>query len=336
MITLKDIAKEAGISITQTSRALNDYSDVNEKTKENVRAIAKKLGYIKNITAQNLATSTSNQIGYIVVGLEEDHNGSEYSNIYPIICGINDYIINTGYGLAVYFLKKSSVSYLNFARSKHLAGAIISGINYDDECLPELLQSNLPCVLIDVPVTNCQKKGCIVIDNSMQAAICIRKFIEIGRKNIIMISGHPHAYVSLERELGFKSTLIMNHMSYDDSMIYRADFDEKTSYEITFEIIRKHPNVDAIFCASDFMAIGCLRSLIEQGLNVPRDVAIIGFDGIPQTKYVSPTITTIVQDNYQNGFCSARLLHEYITDVPVVTNTITLECTLIERESTQL
>lgn len=336
LITLKQVAKECGVSITQASRALNNFSDVSEKTKLHVKQTAQRLGYVKNVAAQNLATGSSNQVAYIVVGIQDDHNSNEYSNIYPIMRGINDFIITTEFELAVYFFKPSSVSYLEFARKKGLAGIILSGLNYDDPNLKELLNSDLPCVLLDIPVLNYNKKGCVVINNALQASTCVEKLIEIGKKNIIMITGHLHAMVSLERETGFKTALIMNNMPFCEERIFRADFDEKIASEITYEVLKQFPQVDGIFCASDFMAIGCMKTLLAQGKRIPQDVAVIGFDGIPQGRYVTPTLTTIGQDNYQNGYCSAKLLNDFLTDADISSHTITLNCKLIERDSTKI
>lgn len=330
MVSLKDIAQACNLSLTQVSRALNDHKDVSEKTKIKVREMADQLGYVKNINAQILATKESNQIAIMIFGIDKDKN-SEPSIIFNIIKGVNRYAKENAYEAVVHLNEDPDLSYLNFCRQRGITGIILFGVNYEDNNFKEIIASDFPCVVIDIPVEGVNK-GSVVVNNIYYSMAAVNYLVERGRRRIAMLCGHGHSMVDVERRSGYEMTLNKYDIPIDNNIIVYADFDTQKAYEKTKELMEQHPDVDGIYCASDFMALGAMQALKEMGKEVPEDVSIFGFDGILIGEYSSPTLSTIKQDNFRKGYAAAQLLCDILHQT-AQTQTIVVPCDVVCRQS---
>ncbi len=310
-VTLKDIAKECGFSLTQVSRALNDYADVNNDTKKIIRETARRMGYVKNIAAHNLATKNSNQIAFIVSGIDKDSSAAGSTFVFKLMQGVQKYCGEIGFNAAIYLLNKEHPSYVDFCRQHGINGVIIFGANYDDNGFNELIQSDIACVAIDISLES-DNKGCVMTNDSYYSQLVVSKLIELGHKNIALINGHSHAYVSLQRLVGYQLAHLQHGFKINESYIINGKFDTQIAYERAKQLIDEHPMIDAIFCISDSMAIGCLNALRERGYSIPDDISVVGFDGIPAGEYTIPKLATVIQDPYSKGYLSAKLLMSII------------------------
>lgn len=330
MVNLKDIARECGVSMTQVSRALNDRSDVSEKTKLLVRETAERLGYVKNINAQILATKESNQIALMIYGVDEDKN-SEPSIIYNIIKGVNRFAKENGLEAVVYLNEEADISYLSFCRQRGITGIILFGVNYEDQNFKEIIASDFPCVVIDIPVEG-KNKGSVVVNNiyfSMEATVHL---IRRGRRRIAMMCGHGHSMVDVERKAGYRMALENHGIEIDPSIVVYGDFDSEVAYARTKELFTEHPDVDGLYCASDFMALGAIRALKEIGKAIPEDVSVFGFDGIMMGEFVNPSLSTVKQNNLKKGYLAAKLLRDILRK-EVESHTVVVPCEIVLRES---
>ncbi len=332
MVRLKDIAQAAGMSVTQVSRALNDHNDVSEETKVRIRELAKKMGYVKNITAQKLVMQVSNQIALVIKGFENVGESIEYNAIYPMLCGMNQYTNEMKYELVVYILQENIDSYISYFQEKGISKAILCGFEYDDEKLHELLESNCTCVCIDIPVEG-DKKGCVITNNTLYATQAVEALIHSGKQHIAMLSGTPHAIVSIEREAGYRVALRKHKMVINEAYIFNGDFRKQKARQVTLEVLERHPEIDGFFCASDYMALGCMEAIQTMGKRIPEDIGVIGFDNIPITRYVKPKLSTVAQDDYQKGYEAAKLLIQ-MENGEMIQKTVTLSCEMKIREST--
>jgi LacI family transcriptional regulator len=330
MVGLKDVAIACGLSVTQVSRALNDHNDVSAQTKQRVREIADKLGYVKNINAQILATKASNQIAVMIHGIDKDKN-SEPSIIFNIMKGINHFAKENRYEAVVHLNEDPDLSYLNFCKQRGITGIILFGINYEDNNFKEIIASDFPCVVIDIPVEG-KNKGCVVVNNTYFSIIATNHIIQRGRKKIAMLCGHGHSMVDVERRMGYEMALRKNNMTVDESIIIKADFDSSIAFEKTLELFEKHPDVDGIYCASDFMALGAINALKQIGKRLPEEVSIFGFDGILMGEFSTPKLCTIKQDNLKKGYAAAKLLCD-ILDKKEENRTVVVPCDVVLRES---
>lgn len=331
MIGLKDVANACGVSETQVSRALGDKPGVGEKTKFKIKETAKKMGYVKNFHAQSLASGTSNQIVLVINGLKEDNNRYSSSMILDVMRGLNSFVLEVGCEFALHIVDESNTSFLNFCRQRNIPGIVVCGMKYDDPKFKELVSSDFPCVAIDIPIEG-ENKGCVLINNSFYTISLIHKVIERGRKRIAMITGHSHAVVTAERNVGYQSALMMSGIEYDDTIIISGDFDYDRAYEATKKLFSAHQDIDAVFCHSDIMALGCIKALQDMHLRVPRDVAVIGFDGVVLGEFSTPTLSTVKQDNVKKGYAAGKLLHEILHNT-AHDNTVMVPCEVVMRKS---
>ena len=331
MVKLKDVAKASGMSVTQVSRALNDYDDVNEETKARIKAVAKELGYVKNVTAQKLATGMSNQIAVVIKGLDDYSNLVEYNSIYPILCGVNAYTSKANYEVVVFILQEEVNSYIRYFKDKGIQQAILFGFDYDDVRFVELIQSDYTCVCIDIQIEG-RNKGSVITNNTFYAAQAVELLFKSGKQNIAMMSGKSHAVVSIEREAGYRVAVQKHQQVINEAYILNGEFQEIKARELMLSLLEEHPEVDGIFCASDYMALGCMDAIKSVGKKIPDDIAIVGFDNVPVARYVTPSLSTVAQDDYQKGYKAAELLAN-ILNKTVENTTVFLECELKIRES---
>jgi len=331
MITLKDIAKKAGLSVTQVSRALNGHEDVSDQTKQRVRAIANEMGYIKNAVAHRLVTGTSNQIAFVVQGFDNKVKEEEYNEFYAILNGIYQFGSEHKYETVLYIIKSSQQSYVQFFREKGIQNAVMYGFNYDDAKLLDLLETSYNIVCIDILVA-AKNKGCVVVDNTHYSMLAVEALLRSGKSNIALITGNQHAMVSLEREAGYRIALQKQKIAINGDYVVDANFSQKVAFQKTLELLKKHPQLDGFFCISDYMALGCLEAIQSLGKVIPKDIAVIGFDDILVSRYTTPKLSTINQNNYSKGFEAAKLV-DALKREDYVTTTIILSCELKLRDS---
>lgn len=330
MVRLKDIAKECNLSVSQVSRALNGYSDVNAETKKQVQEVALKLGYVKNINAQILATNSSNQIAIIINGID-DYQNTEPTIALDLMRGVNKYSKQIGYETVVYLNEDTALSYLNFCMQRGLMGVILYGADYERNNFKEIIASDFPCVVIDIPIEG-KNKGCVIVNNIYYSTQAVKQMLGKGKRNIAMLSGHGLSIVEEERRIGYEMALKSAGRKVRSEWIVKAGFDLEKARIATLALLKEYPEIDAIFCANDQMALGAIDALNSLNKTIPGDVSIFGFDGIVLTKYSTPPLSTIKQDNLQKGYSAAKLLCNILKGNESE-QTIVVPCEMIIRES---
>lgn len=330
--TIKDVAKAAKVSVTTVSRALNNYSDVNPETKKKILQIATELGYSPNIAARSLIVKKTKTLGLL---LSDVTRHSMKDNIaFEILCGINDRSGELNYDLVLFSTtsqKQRMKSYKSLCLERGVDGVIIMGLRLDDPYLQEIIGSSIPCVLIDIPLEG-KRVGYVMADNINGAYNAAEYLIRKGHRRIGMINGHAQASVSIERAEGFRKALEKYQIDFEESLIVDGAFSEQGGTEAAIRLMTMHPDLTAIFSASDLMAIGAMQGLKHIGKRVPEDVSIIGFDDIIVSAYCSPSLTTIRQSKYEMGYYAAQMLIDILEGRNVNTH-VTLHSQLIERES---
>lgn len=310
MITIRDIAKLAGVSITQVSRALNGHKDVSEETRQKVIKIAKENNYVPNLAAKRLATKNDNSICLIIVGFEKrDMNNNM---LMEMMGGVFNGATERDYEVVLYLYSEkitNKKSYIDFCKERGVGGTIICGIKRDDEQFKELVKSDFPTVVVDVPYIT-EHVGSVVIDNEKYSYLAVKSLIDEGNTKIGFINGEEYAAVSVERKQGYTAALEEHNIKVDENLVRNGEFTRSKAFQVAQDLIEK--GVDAIFCASDLMAIGALDAAKKIGLKVPQDIGIFGFDGIDIIKYTSPPISTIAQDSYDKGHKAANLLIDHL------------------------
>jgi len=334
MPTLKDVAKATGFSVTTVSRALNGYDDVNEETKEIIEKVARKLNYSPNIIAQNLVKKKSKTIGIIVNELKRE--SAKDNLMFEMLCGVSDALEVLGYEfilISTSTSKQKNQTFEQICSQRQLAGVIIQGLKMNDSYLEEAKVSDIPCVLIDIPVTG---KSIKYVTTNQQDSVkdAIKYLYRLNHRYIAYLNGTAGAHVSGVRKLGYEEALKELGLDVNPDYIIQGDFDEEVAKKNVIPFLINHPEVTAIFCASDVMALGALQAVKSLGINVPKQLSIIGFDNILLTEYVTPKLTTIAQSSYDIAKMAVQELIELIENPDTQTTPKIIQNELIIKEST--
>jgi len=311
MTSIKDIALKANVSIATVSRAINGSSNVTPLTRQRILQIAKELDYHPNAIARSLVQKSSRIFGYIVSGIKK---GAKHTIVQDSLMGVYDYARSIGYEILMFVVdseKQNKKSYLDFAREHSLAGVIMQGLRTDDAYYKDIIDSQIPCVLIDLPA-DCERVGSVSIDNYAAARTVMQYLIGKGHRRIGYLSGVDEASVSTQRFQGYLSVLAENGMEVQTDYILHGNFSEDDAYAALSAFLPAHPELNAIFCASDLMAIGAIRAAHEHGLQIPGQLAVVGFDDILLATYIDPPLTTVHQDFSNMGYEAAKMLYKII------------------------
>lgn len=334
MSTIKDIAKSVGLSITTVSRALNDHYDVSEKTKKKIKKAAKELNYSPNSIARSLVMKKTKTIGLLVSELFRE--GVKDNFTFEVLSGINTCAGQLDYDLVLFSTnsaKQKVKTYTQLCKERRVDGVIISGIKTNDTYLKEIVTSDIPCVLIDIPIKS-DTVGFVTTDNVLGAKEAVQHLIGLGHTNIAFINGHEFAYVSKKRLEGYNEALEEANIPIHKEWILDGLFSDEVAEQEAVALLKHYPEITAVFCASDLMALGVIRAAHKLNIKVPEDLSIVGYDDIVLASYVTPSLTTISQDKYQMGYQAAELL------ISMLENNIDphqriLNTKLIIRESTK-
>lgn len=308
MATIKDIAKLAGVSITTVSRALNGYSDVNAKTRKRIEEIAKEIEYSPNSLARSLVMNKTKTIGLLVSGLSRE--GAKDNIVFDVLTGINEFCGDHDYDIVLFNTttsKQKEKTYAQLCRERRVEGVIVQGIKNDDPYLLEIFESNIPCVLIDVPVES-GTAGYVTTDNVDGSMKAVRHLASLGHENIAMMNGHDQAFVSKERYRGFELGMLEVGLPIREDWIVNGEYSERKAEEAGLKLLTSYPEITAVVCASDLMALGVVRAAEQLGRKVPDQLSVTGYDDITLASYVTPALTTIAQDLFRMGYAAADLL----------------------------
>ena len=313
-VTIKDVAKHAGVTIGTVSRAVNGYKDISPATKDRIFASIAELGYTPNIIARGLSSKNGSNMGVIISGLLTSNLKDNLW--YMMLQGIYRYTSRHNIEVSIYATdsnQQKRKSYAQFCRERNISGAILSGITTTDPYFEELMEVDIPCVVIDVPVIG-QKAGCISIDNIRASREMTEQLIQIGHHRLAVIAGKQDTPVTLERLAGIRQGMLAHGMELTEKDILYCDFDELIAYQKVRDYVTEYRKTGALcfICMSDVMAIGVIRALNECGYRVPEDYSVTGFDDIPLAEFLHPALTTVRQDFNEFGYQAARHLRKII------------------------
>lgn len=330
--TIRDVAKAAGVSVTTVSRVLNRYADVSAKTRQKVLRVIEELGYQPNAVARGLVKKRTRTIGLVVSDLTKSRSGHHF--MFDVLIGVNDRAQAYGYDVILFSTSPTAqekTSYLDFVRQRRVDGVIVMGIRLNDPYTEEIVRSSIPSVLIDVMRTS---KTCsyVTTDNIAGARMATEYLLRLGHRHIGMVNGHRQADVSLQRLAGYQQALRDAGLPYRESYVYDGAFEQADGAKGTAELLSRHPEITAIFFASDLMAIGGMHQVESEGKSVPEDLSIVGFDDIDLATLVRPPLTTIRQHRYEMGETAVDTLVRML-DEGDVGRGIVLAPELIVRES---
>lgn len=328
--TLKDVARLAGFSVTTVSRALNGHSDVNEETRKKIEAAARALNYVPNRMAQQLVTKRASAIGLYSLDRETFQN----QFIALMISGLMDEVTTHDFNLLLFATQRLATAedIARQCRQRGLGGAVVSGLRVDEPWLAELPRLDFPIVLVDVPVQG-PRATYVSVNNVLGARMAVNHLVSLGHRSIGMINGHRGAWVSQQRLQGYLEGMRAHGLEVDESFVFEGDFSKASGRRGVEHLLAVHPELTALFVASDLMAVGALEQLQAMGRLVPEDISVVGFDDQDFALHVSPPLTTIRQEMYMFGRLAARELITMIEDPGYTPQHVDLPCTLVPRGS---
>lgn len=306
MATIKDVAREANVSIAVVSKALNGYSDVSEDTRRKVLKVAEELKYSPNMLAKNLKQKLTRSIALIFSNFE--HANGKDGVLFQIMSGIYAAAVDHKYEVVIYtrsLSEQKNMSYWKFCKDHKISGAVITGLKTTDPYFQEIVNSEFPCVVLDTELEG-EHTGSVSTDNVEAAKEGVEYLIGRGHRKIGMINGHDTAVVSGQRLKGYKAALEQHGIAFDSRIVVNSDFLEESAYELAESYLHQNPDVTAIFFASDLMAIGFMSRCRELGVRIPEDLSILGFDDIVLSSYTTPKLSTIRQNFHKLSYQACK------------------------------
>ncbi|TCI24291.1 LacI family transcriptional regulator [Exiguobacterium sp. SH3S2] len=331
MGTIYDLAKKTGFSITTVSKALNNYKDVNEKTRAKILKAAAEMDYLPNAHAQSLSTKKSWAIG--VMFSEANEVGMKHPFFNGIIESFRHATEEQGYDLmfASRNLRNRDMSYLEHFKHRAVDGIVVICSDRMDEQVQELMQSDIPIVVVDMDSADC---SVVYSDNIAGARLAVNHLYELGHRKIAHIAGDRTIDAGATRIKGYELAMQALDLPIEPGYLINAGFFSVEEGKQAMEkLLQLETPPTAVFVAGDQMAIGAIEAVHEHGLRVPEDISIIGYDDIDMIKYITPKLTTIRQDTDEIGEAAAELLIEQMTAKERLTERRVIPVKLIERLS---
>ncbi len=330
-VKIKDVAKEANVSVATVSRVLNDVPLVNEETKKRVLDAIEKTGYKPNAIARSLKIRKTNTFGIMIPDITDSYYTQVVRGVEDI-CSMYDYNIilcNTD------FDSKKEEMYLDVLIEKQCDGILYMGKGISEELKNKMLESKVPLVIgatHDYEYT----LPSVMIDNEKAAYEITKLLISLGHRKLALFSdSDTKSLIAREREEGFKKALKEEGLEFPKEW-YRIDTNNVSGgYKMMEDLLEKKNLPTAVVVTSnDDVALGAIRKASEEGIKVPEDMSISGFNNFYISEWVKPSITTIAQPMYDIGAVSARMLIKMLNNEKLNDKNIIVPYELIQREST--
>ena len=304
-ITIKDVAREAGVSIATVSNALNNSDVVQPKTREHVLAVAERLHYIPNLNGKRLRSAQTRTIGLFVTSMTGDYYGNMADTIH-YICQ------KSGYELHV-FIVDSAESILQKLMNRIVDGAIVFFGTLSENEIQHMKSSGIPIVFMDQE-ENGERVSSVLYESYEAGRMAAEYLLGLGHRDLMHIFGLENNYDSRQRWAGFSDALKAADVAFRPENRLEGRLERAASYrEMRRYLNEGHKLPQAIFAANDASAIGCMEALRQFDVRIPQDISIIGCDDIVLCGFVQPNLTTIRTHMQDLGTVAANEVLRLIT-----------------------
>lgn len=332
-VTIKDIAKILGISVSTVSRALKNHPDISAETKKEVQALAKKLNYTPNVIALSLRNKKTFLIGVIIPEITHHFFSS-------VISGVEEVANRNGYNVVIFQSNEQyerEVSICQSILNSRIDGVLVSMSKTTAKVdhFKELQQAGIPIVFFDRICGDIDSDR-VVVDDFAGAYAAVKHMISVGCRRIAHYSAPQTMQIAQKRQMGYIQALKDAGLPIDENLIIQCD-NQADAMVVTDRLMASNQKPDGIFAVNDLTAAGAMYAIKHMGYRVPEDVAICGFtDGLIST-LTDPTLTTVEQHGDQMGEIATNLLLRRIhsEDTPIPTVTKVIKTNLIVRGSTR-
>ena len=302
-VTIKDVARESGVNVSTVSRALNGEYGVHADTREQVVAIARRLGYRPNRVARGLVTGRSHTLALVV----SDIRNPFFSEVAR---GAEDAACRAGYDLILCNSDLDPEKQMRYAQSlmeKRVDGILMNSVSaLSRKQQEQLIALGVPIVLLN-RTTARSAFSTICADNEAGGAMAAAYLLKLGHRKVAHLTGPRQHGNMTDRAKGFVNTLAAAPKPVRPVVLHGKN-NFQGGLELAQKLMAQHPGMTAVFAASDMMAFGVIRALMEAGLRIPEDVSVIGFDDVELAGIVHPPLTTIHQPKYEIGQAAVEIL----------------------------
>ncbi|MEU9960103.1 LacI family DNA-binding transcriptional regulator [Streptomyces sp. NPDC050982] len=303
--TLDEVALRAGVSVGTVSRVINNRQHVSKKARQAVESAVAELGYVPNVAARSLA---SQRRGAVVLAISSD-DPALFANLFfaEVITGVNAVIEETDLELLLVLAasERGRARLTRILQSRGADGVMLLALRENDPLAKVAEAGGVPVVHGGRPLDRAPR-WYVDADNRGGARQAVEYLISTGRRAIGTVTGPQDMHAGVSRYLGFREAVALAGLK--DHRVAHADFSEAGGAAATARLLDEHPDLDAVFVASDAMAAGALRVLRERGRTVPEDVAVVGFNDILTARHTQPALTTIHQPIVALGREMTRML----------------------------
>lgn len=310
MATIYQVSEAAGVSLATVSRVMNGNARVSERTRKKVEDAMASLGYQPNAIAQSLASNRTNSVGLLVSELHGSYFGDLMSTVEQVLKQHGKHVIIT----AGHVDEKREHEAIEFLKSRRCDALILHAEAVSDEYLKQLVDGNIPVVVINRKVDDLND-NCFVVDNEQGGYLATQAAINAGHKNIGYISGPLFKKDASDRLSGHKRALEEAGIKFEETSMFEGDFHESAGQEGMLHLQKHYPKFTALVCANDEMASGAMTAAREAGFDIPEQLSIVGFDNVLFSRYLYPKLTTINNPIHAMGEMAAYWVLQHVYNI---------------------
>jgi LacI family transcriptional regulator len=306
-ITIKDVAREAGVSPQTVSRAVNDKGEIRPETRERILRVAERLGYRPNSVARSLATRRSRNIGLVVPDVSNPFFASVARGIEDAAhdASYNVFLCNTDENI------EREISAIHSLEAQRVDGLLLCSSRLSEPELAEVADRFEPLVLVNRRIDRPQT-GCVIVDDAKAMQEAVLHLLRLGHRRIGMLAGPLQSHSGRERVKGYQQAMRMYDIAPPASWQMYCPPQLQGGQIAAHQLLQQAPELTALVAYNDLVAIGALHACAERGLDVPKDCAIVGCDDVLLAALVSPALTTIHIPTYDLGQQAMGLLLDMI------------------------
>jgi LacI family transcriptional regulator len=323
-VTLKDIAEAVGKSVAAVSRALNNYDDISEETREQIKRVARKMGY-----------APTNTLGFILPTLSPRNSDPYFSEL---LAGLTHEATRQGFDLLVSSCapgQEETWAYLRLINTRRVDGVIVARPRWRDTRIELLLEKQFPFVVVGA--TNLQGDFLTVSDDpALGAQLVVEHLAAQGHQKIALINTPPALFFSSDFLAGFRQAMRQANLPFDEEFLEHSDFSQKDGYHVAQILLSKSETPIAIVAADDAIALGVLSAVQDQGLEVGNEVVVTGYGDNLLTEYSQPPLTTVHRPTYNLGQKACQMLTTQLRGESPDNKHVVIKPSLVIRQSSDL
>lgn len=334
-VTIKDVAREAGVSVATVSKILNNKPYISEKTRQHVKEVMKQLDYHPNAQASNFKYKRSSNI--IFLAITQLHTAFHNPHMFEILCGAESVTQKKNYNLSFVGVSSTEEAYttvLEIVGRNTADGILVHGSATSRQLIDFLVKSNFPHIIIGRPPF--ASASCwIDINNRMTGQMAMEYLETCGYNKIAFLGGPKSDEISRHRLQGFLSYMNINGLTIKEDFIKYGKYTKESGFAMMKDLLCYSTLPDAVICENNLIAMGAVKAIENKNLSIPEDIGIITFDDYPLSQLIDPPLTVIDIDVYEMGNQAATILLRKISNRNLSVQSFITLPNLIVRSSTK-